>query len=56
MQSCLFQKDLQICCHTVSDQTYIYRFILKNTIKIQKFHFLKKIWEIKKRLDGKLFA
>ena len=56
-QSCSFQTDLQIFSHTVSDKTYIFRFNSKNTIKIQKFHFLDKICEIqKKRLDGKLFA
>ena len=36
---------------------HIFCFNSKNTIKIQKFHFLDKICEIqKKRLDGKLFA
>ena len=35
--------------HTVSDKTYIFRFISKNIIKIQKFHFLDKICEIQKK-------
>ena len=57
MQSCSFQKDLQFLFHTVSDKTYIFSFNSKNTIKIQKFHFLNKICGMqKKRLDGKLFA
>ena len=57
MQSSSFQKDLQFLSHTVSNKTYIFRFNSKNTIKMQKFHFLDKICEIqKKRLDGKLFA
>ena len=55
MQSGSFLKDLQFFSHTVSDKTYIFRLNLKNTIKIQKFHFLDKICEIqKKRLDEKL--
>ena len=57
IQSCSFQTDLQILNHTVSEKTYIFRFNSKNTIKIKKFHFLDKIFEIqKKHLDGKLFA
>ena len=54
-QSCSFQKDLQILSDIVSEKTYIFVSIPKNTIKIQKFHFLDKIYEIhKKRLDEKL--
>ena len=57
IQSCSFQKDLQILSDAVSRKTYIFRFNPKNTFKIQKFHFLDKICEIqKKRFDGKLFA
>ena len=41
----MFQKNLQILSDTVSDETYIFRLIPKNTIKIQKFHFLDKICE-----------
>ena len=55
IQSCLFQKDLPIWSDTVSDETYIFRFNSKNTIKIPFFR--QNICEIqKKRLDGKLFA
>ena len=57
IQSCLFQKDLQVLSHTVYEKTYIFCFNSKNTIKIQEFHFLDKIYEIhKKRLNEKLFA
>ena len=57
MQRCSFYRDLQFLSHTISDETYIFRFNSKNTIKIKKFNFLDKIYEIqKKRLDGKLFA
>ena len=49
IQSCSFQKDLQVYIFLVSIST--------NTIKIQEFHFLEKIYDIhKKRLDEKLFA
>ena len=46
IQNCSFQKDLQFLSQTVSDKTYIFRFNSKTTIKIQKFHFLDKIYEI----------
>ena len=47
MQSFSFQKDIQFLSYTISDKTYIFRFSSKNTIKIQKFHFLDKIcWKI----------
>ena len=49
IQSCSFQKDLQILSHTVSEKTYSFRFNSKNTIKIQEFHFLDKICEIQKK-------
>ena len=57
IKSCSFQKDLQILSNTVSEKTYIFVSIPKNTIKIQEFHFLDKIYEIhKKRLDEEVFA
>ena len=49
IQSCSFQKDLQILSHTVSEKTYIFVSIPKNTIRIQEFHFLDKICEIQKK-------
>ena len=57
IQSCSFQKDLQILFDTVSEKRIFFVSIPKNTIKIQEFHFLDKIYEThKKRLDEKLFA
>ena len=53
----VFLKRSKILSNTVSNKTYIFFSIPKNTIKIQKFHFLDKICEIQKKgLDGKLFA
>ena len=56
MKNCI--NSPQIFSDTVSDQMYIFfLLILKNTIKIQKFHFLNKICKIrKKRRDRKLFT
>ena len=49
MQRCSFQKDLQF--HQFLMKHIFFVLILKYTIKIQKFHFLDKIYEIhKKRL------
>ena len=57
IKSCSFQKDLQIFFYTVSEKTYNFCFNSTKTIKIEEFHFLDKIYEIrKKRLDKKLFA
>ena len=57
IQSCSFQKDLQIFATQFLIKHIFFVSIRKNTFKIQKFNFLDKICEIqKKRLDGKLFA
>ena len=57
IQSCSFQIDLQVLSDTVSKKHIFFVSIPKNTIEIQEFHFLDKIYEIhKKRLDEKLFA
>ena len=50
MHSCLFKKNVLFLSHIVSDKTYIFCFNSKNTVKIQKFHFLDKICEIQKNV------
>ena len=57
IQSCSFQKDLQILYHTVSDKTYIFRFNYKKYDWNSKIPFFRQnMWDTKKRLDEKLFG
>ena len=57
IQSCSFQKDLQILFHTVSEKTYIFPFNSKKYDSNSRIPYLDKIYEIhKKRSDEKLFA
>ena len=52
-----FKKIYKFCLTQFLIKHIFFVSIPKNTIEIQKFHFLDKICEIqKKRLDGKLFA
>ena len=56
MQSCSFQKDLQILSHTVSDKTYIFRFIFKKYNKNSKIPFLSKNMGHKKTFRWKIIC
>ena len=57
LQNCSFQYDLQILSGIVSNKTYICILISKNTIKIQKFHYLNKyVAYTKKTLRRKIIC
>ena len=56
IQNCSFQKDLQILSHTVSDKRYFSFQFQKIRLKFKNSIFRQIMWDIKKRLDGKLFA
>ena len=49
LQNCSFQKDLQIFLTQFLIKRIFLILILKNTIEIEKFHYLIKICDIRKK-------
>ena len=55
IQSCLFQKYLQILFHTVSEKTYIFRFNSKKYDWNSKIPFFRQnMWDTKKTFRWKI--